>query len=155
MQIIMGLWRRLIICLHAALHVTDLTRLVSYAVKVVWQSLNLLYVLFFKCNSSFLLIQNPPAIPAIPVSWFYCYASRVELAIDWHNYAHTIMALSLGQNHFLVRLATSIESYFGAKARHNFCVTKAMQEDLDKKWRIQYDYILSHMQLNGFVFNII
>ncbi|XP_008214312.2 chitobiosyldiphosphodolichol beta-mannosyltransferase isoform X2 [Nasonia vitripennis] len=115
----------------------QLTRLLSYAVKVVWQSLNLSYVLFFKCNSSFLLIQNPPAIPTIPVCWFYCYARRVEFAIDWHNYAHTIMALSLGQNHRLVKLATFIESFFGAKARHNFCVTKAMQEDLEKKWKIQ------------------
>ena len=114
-----------------------LNRIVSYVLKVIWQSVNLLYILFFKCNSSFLLLQNPPAIPSIPICWFYCYATKVEYCIDWHNYAHTILALTLGNNHFLVNLATSIESYFGAKAKHNFCVTKAMQTDLHKNWNIQ------------------
>ncbi|XP_014209476.2 chitobiosyldiphosphodolichol beta-mannosyltransferase-like [Copidosoma floridanum] len=113
------------------------TKLLAYAIKVIWQSVNLLYVLFFKCSSTFLLLQNPPAIPTIPVCWFYCLIAKVEFAIDWHNYAHTIMALSLGQNHFLVKLATSIESYFGAKAAQNFCVTKAMQKDLNDKWNIK------------------
>lgn len=114
-----------------------LTRLVSYAVKVIWQSVNLAYVLFFKCNSSFLLLQNPPAVPSIPICWFYCYVCKVDFVIDWHNYAHSIMALSLGNDHPLVRLARSIESYFGGKSRNNFCVTKGMQEDLARKWSIQ------------------
>lgn len=121
----------------AVFNVAGLTRLLSYAVKVVWQSLNLSYILFLRCNSSFLLVQNPPAVPTIPICWFYCYACKVEFAIDWHNYAHSILALSLGANHRLVKLATFIESFFGATARHNFCVSKGMQKKLDEEWKIQ------------------
>lgn len=47
------------------------------------------------------------------------------------------MALSLSKKHFLVKLATTIESFYGTKAKHNFCVTKAMQEDLKEKWKVQ------------------
>lgn len=119
------------------LKLTGINRLLSYAIKVIWQSLNLLYILFSKCNSTFLLLQNPPAVPTIPICWIYCLFAKVEFVIDWHNYAHTIMAMSLGRNHVLVQFSKFIEMYFGAKAFQNFCVTRAMQEDLKKKWNIK------------------
>lgn len=82
-------------------------------------------------------MQNPPAIPTIPVCWFYCVLMETQFIIDWHNYAHSLMALSLGKNHTLVRLARIIETKFGCRAKNNFCVTKAMKEDLEKRWAIQ------------------
>ncbi|XP_058797980.1 chitobiosyldiphosphodolichol beta-mannosyltransferase [Phymastichus coffea] len=115
----------------------NFSKTLAYTVKVIWQSTDLLYTLLFKCSSSFLLLQNPPAIPTIPICWFYCLIRKIEFAIDWHNYAYTIMALSLSEKHRLVKLATLIESLYGTKAKHNFCVTKAMQEDLKKRWNIQ------------------
>lgn len=56
--------------------------------------------------------------------------------IDWHNYAYTILALSLGQQHKLVKISKWTEEYFGRKADANLCVTKAMKEDLAEKWGI-------------------
>lgn len=82
-------------------------------------------------------MQNPPAIPTIPVCWFYCVLMRVQFTIDWHNYAHSLMALNLGKNHALVKLAKIIEIIFGRRASNNFCVTKAMKEDLRKRWSIK------------------
>ncbi|XP_071651528.1 chitobiosyldiphosphodolichol beta-mannosyltransferase-like isoform X2 [Temnothorax longispinosus] len=112
-------------------------RLLCYVVKVVWQTADLSWLLLRKRISDSLITQNPPAIPTIPVCWFYCVLIQAQFTIDWHNYAHSLMALSLGENHVLVRLARRIETTFGRRAKNNFCVTKAMKEDLEKKWAIQ------------------
>lgn len=57
--------------------------------------------------------------------------------VDWHNYGYSILALSLGERHLLVRFYKWIEFYFGAKAAAHLCVTKAMREDLDKHFKIR------------------
>lgn len=82
-------------------------------------------------------MQNPPAIPTIPICWLYCIVMNTQFIIDWHNYAHSLMALSLGNDHILVNLTKYIEKIFGRRANNNFCVTKAMKEDLEKTWGIQ------------------
>lgn len=112
-------------------------RLLCYIVKVLWQTVDLLFLLIGKRISGSLIMQNPPAIPTIPVCWFYCVLMGVQFTIDWHNYAHSLMALSLGKNHALVRLARIIETTFGRKAKNNFCVTEAMKEDLEERWAIK------------------
>jgi len=86
---------------------------------------------------SFILLQNPPSIPAIPVCWFVSRIRGFQLIVDWHNYGHTIMALSLGKNHKLVKISHFIEQWFGKYADHNFCVTKAMAKDLKENWGIR------------------
>lgn len=82
-------------------------------------------------------MQNPPAIPTIPITWLYCVLMEVQLIIDWHNYAYSIMALSLGKEHALVKLARFIEMTFGRRAGINICVSNAMREDLQKRWGIK------------------
>ncbi|KYN44169.1 Chitobiosyldiphosphodolichol beta-mannosyltransferase [Trachymyrmex septentrionalis] len=114
-----------------------LPRLFCYIIKVIWQTADLLWLLFCKRLSDAVITQNPPAIPTIPICWFYCVLTEAQFTIDWHNYAHSIMALSLGENHILVRLSKNIETMFGCRAKNNFCVSKAMKEDLEKKWAIQ------------------
>ncbi|XP_051174618.1 chitobiosyldiphosphodolichol beta-mannosyltransferase [Leptopilina boulardi] len=113
------------------------TRLFSYVIKVIWQSVNLLAILLGKCHSSHLMLQNPPAIPTIPICWLFCILSNAKFVIDWHNYAYSIMALNLSHTHILVKFAKFIESYFGKKADYNFCVTKSMKNDLKIKWGIE------------------
>ncbi|KAL6425752.1 hypothetical protein ACFW04_009673 [Cataglyphis niger] len=114
-----------------------LPRLLCYIVKVAWQTIDLLQLLVRKRISGSLIIQNPPAIPTIPICWLYCVIMNTQFIIDWHNYAHSLMALSLGKDHILVNLARRIEKIFGRRAKNNFCVTKAMKEDLEKTWGIQ------------------
>ncbi|XP_036144609.1 chitobiosyldiphosphodolichol beta-mannosyltransferase isoform X2 [Monomorium pharaonis] len=115
----------------------ELPRFFCYVIKVVWQTADLSWLLLHKHISDSLITQNPPAIPTIPICWFYCTLTEARFIIDWHNYAHSIMALSLGKNHFLVRLSRIIETTFGYRAKNNICVTKAMQQDLEKKWSIR------------------
>lgn len=114
-----------------------LPRLLYYIIKVVWQAVDISQLLVRKCISGSLIIQNPPAIPTIPICWLYCVVMNTRFIIDWHNYAHSLMALSLGNDHILVSLAKHIEEIFGRRAKNNFCVTKAMKEDLEKTWGIQ------------------
>lgn len=117
--------------------VTGLPRIFSYGIKVVWQSLTLLVTLIPKRRSSYLIIQNPPAIPAVPICWFYCAIMRVQFVIDWHNYAYTIQALGSKSDDVFVRLTRVIEFWFGRKARGNICVSQAMKIDLEKRWKIE------------------
>lgn len=49
--------------------------------------------------------QNPPGLPGMAVAWLVCVLRGSRFVVDWHNYGFTIMALSLGAAHPLVRLA--------------------------------------------------
>lgn len=109
-----------------------------YAIKVIWQSFTLLAALALKRRSSYLILQNPPAIPTIPLCWLYCRITRIQFTIDWHNYAHTIQALGSRSEDAFVKLTRVIEFFFGSKAHSNLCVSKAMQSDLEKKWKIKW-----------------
>ncbi|XP_033327166.1 chitobiosyldiphosphodolichol beta-mannosyltransferase [Megalopta genalis] len=110
--------------------------LVRYLIKTLWQTVSLCWVLFKKPISTHVLIQNAPAVPTIPVCWFYCVAVNSQFIVDWHNYAYTIMALHLRNDHLLVKVAKAIEIFFGSKAQSNFCVSGALKEDLQVTWGI-------------------
>lgn len=118
--------------------------------------------------------QNPPGLPSIAVAWFVCVLRGSRLIIDWHNYGYTIMALSHGERHPVVRLAkwsvlsgwwrftvwtldvfsdscvfihlsySRYEHFFGPLATHNLCVTNAMKDDLQKDWGIKYDLFCTY-----------
>jgi len=51
------------------------------------------------------LFQNPPCIPTFAVAMVVCWLRGCRLLIDWHNYGYTIMGLSLGYQHVLVKFA--------------------------------------------------
>ncbi|XP_038843085.1 chitobiosyldiphosphodolichol beta-mannosyltransferase-like isoform X2 [Salvelinus namaycush] len=111
-------------------------RMVSYVTKVILQSLQLLLVLLKTDVQSHILIQNPPGLPSIMVTWLVCGLRGSRFIIDWHNYGYTIMALSHGPDHPIVRLAQWYEQLFGRFSSHNLCVSNAMKEDLQNNWNI-------------------
>lgn len=112
-------------------------RYLNYLVKTIWQALNLLFLLAIARKPDVLIVQNPPAIPALIICWLFCRIIGAKFVIDWHNYAHTIMALNLSENHKLVLITKKVEMFIGQKADANFCVTNAMKDDLNKKYNIQ------------------
>lgn len=105
-------------------------RYLNYLFKTIWQTLNLLFLLAIARKPHVLIVQNPPAIPALVVCWLFCKIICAKFVIDWHNYAHTIMALNLSKNHRLVKITKSVEKFIGQRADASFCVTKAMRDDL-------------------------
>ena len=48
--------------------------------------------------------------------------------IDWHNYSHTILSMSLSPSHPLVTMTHILETLFGRVAQGGFCVTEAMRQ---------------------------
>lgn len=106
--------------------------------KTVWQAVSLFLTLLITGKCDYLLCQNPPAVPTLPVCRFYCLVTKTKFIIDWHNYGHTIMALSISNNlKIILKLYTFIERYFGQSAQNNLCVTYAMKEDLSENWNIR------------------
>lgn len=83
------------------------------------------------------MLQNPPAIPTIPICWFYCFVSQTKFVIDWHNYAYSIMSMTVGRENVLVKITMFIESFFGKCADINFCVTNGMKTNLNEHWNIE------------------
>ncbi|KAK5642070.1 hypothetical protein RI129_008237 [Pyrocoelia pectoralis] len=117
--------------------VLPLPRTLNYIFKTLWQSFTLLFVLVMNNTPDTVIVQNPPAVPSLLICWFYTLLARANLIIDWHNYAHTIMALSVGPTNVLVKLTKEIEHFIGKRANVNFCVTKAMRKDLEERWSIK------------------
>lgn len=132
----------------------NLPNLLKYIFKSLWQMLSLFITLFSIRRPDKILCQNPPGIPTLFVCYVYCLVfSRCKFIIDWHNYTYSILSLNAATDgksiatgmsaaansqRPIVRLAKRFESYFGRKSSHNFCVTKAMQVDLQKNWNIQW-----------------
>ncbi|XP_029912922.1 chitobiosyldiphosphodolichol beta-mannosyltransferase isoform X1 [Myripristis murdjan] len=112
-------------------------KILTYMTKVILQSLQLLHVLLKMELQSHILMQNPPGLPSIAVACLVCGLRGTRVIIDWHNYGYTIMALSHGAGHPVVRLAKWYEHFFGPLATHNLCVTKAMKDDLQRNWGIK------------------
>ncbi|XP_014878975.1 chitobiosyldiphosphodolichol beta-mannosyltransferase isoform X2 [Poecilia latipinna] len=112
-------------------------KLLTYVTKTVVQSVQLLHVLLSLELQAHILMQNPPGLPGIAVAWLVCVLRGSTFIIDWHNYGYTIMALSLGASHPLVRLAKRYEHLFGPLASHSLCVTNAMKDDLQKNWGVE------------------
>lgn len=112
-------------------------RLIRYAVKAFWQTISLLLTLFITGRCNYLLCQNPPAIPMLPVCRIYCLVTRTKFIIDWHNYAFSIMSMSIPQDHLLLKISKFLERFFGQSSDQNLCVTYAMKEDLLQNWNIE------------------
>jgi beta-1,4-mannosyltransferase len=83
-----------------------------------------------------LLVQDPPALPTLPVAWCAARLRRSRLVIDWHNFGETLLALQLGASHPVVRLAGAIERAFGRLADAHLCVSHAMHDALATAWAI-------------------
>ncbi|KAF2983697.1 hypothetical protein EK904_011453, partial [Melospiza melodia maxima] len=112
-------------------------KLLQYVLKVLVQSVQLLYTLLRIEQPSYILLQNPPGLPSIAVAWVAGLWWGSSLIIDWHNYGYSIMSLSHGRSHPLVLLAKWYEKLFGRLSDYNLCVTDAMRKDLWVNFKIK------------------
>lgn len=67
---------------------------------------------------------------------FISFLRNSKLAIDWHNFGYTVLAMKLGQRHPTVQVAALYEGLFGRAADTHFAVSKAMVRALNNKWAI-------------------
>ncbi|XP_061455872.1 chitobiosyldiphosphodolichol beta-mannosyltransferase isoform X2 [Rhineura floridana] len=112
-------------------------KVLQYIAKVIVQSIQLFYMMLRIAKPSYVLLQNPPGLPSIAVTWAACLLRSSKLIIDWHNYGYTIMSLTHGKGHPVVRIAKWYEEFFGRLSDYNICVTNAMKEDLQMNCNIR------------------
>jgi beta-1,4-mannosyltransferase len=99
-------------------------------------SLRLAVALMTIPKPDLLLVQNPPSIPALQVSWIAARLRRARLVIDWHNLGYTILALRLGRRHLAVRLARWLEMIFGRAADAHLCVSRGFSRFLAERFKL-------------------
>ncbi|KAG7034852.1 UDP-glycosyltransferase TURAN [Cucurbita argyrosperma subsp. argyrosperma] len=113
-------------------------RPVTLLLKPLIQFLMLLWFLIVRIHSpAFFIVQNPPSVPTLIAVKWASILKRSAFIIDWHNFGHTLLALSLGRNSSFVAVYRWIEKHFGKMADGSFCVTKAMQHELAENWDIK------------------
>lgn len=113
--------------------------LVIGPLKALYLSASLIWTLLFKAtSSSHIMVQNPPAIPTLPMVQLARLILGSKLIIDWHNTAYSILALKLGsERHPMARLAKWIEATFGKHATLHLFVTEAEKSALSQLWGLR------------------
>jgi beta-1,4-mannosyltransferase len=79
------------------------------------------------------LVQNPPGIPVLWLSWATTRLRRAHWMVDWHNLGYSLLGIALGHDHALVRWARRHELYWGASADRHLCVSKTMAAWLQER----------------------
>ncbi|CAE6518134.1 unnamed protein product [Rhizoctonia solani] len=114
-------------------------------IKLAIQAVSLLWTLLFKMPTpEYILVQNPPSIPTLVLVQLVCWLRGCKLVIDWHNLGYSILALRLGGEHRLVKLAKLIERTFGRRAFLHLFVTDAMKKKLVQEWNLEGQTLTLH-----------
>jgi beta-1,4-mannosyltransferase len=103
--------------------------LFSAIIKIIVQVFYLIYTLMTIPKFNFLILQNPPGIPAIYICSIICFIRRGIFVLDWHNYGYTILQCN-GRNRLICYIAKLYEKLYGHSSHINFCVSDAMKENL-------------------------
>jgi len=100
--------------------------------NVLRQTWSLLVALAWRVpRPAVILVQNPPAIPTLAVTWLAARLRNARLIVDWHNLGWAMLAHSLGERHPFVRLARRHERWAGRRADAHLCVSRALADRLD------------------------
>uniref|UniRef100_A0A804M093 Uncharacterized protein n=1 Tax=Zea mays TaxID=4577 RepID=A0A804M093_MAIZE len=105
------------------------------------------------CEKVFDLLKNPPSVPTLAAVKLASWLRGAKFIVDWHKFGYTLSGLSHGRSHIIVKIYFWFEKYFRQMADGAFCVTKAMQHELDQNWGIRatvlYDQSASLMEKHG------
>jgi len=77
-----------------------------------------------------ILLQNPPSFPTLSAAMLASSWLGSTVIVDWHNYGFSLLALRLGELHWLVGVARWYEFRAGRRADAHLCVSQAMRADL-------------------------
>jgi beta-1,4-mannosyltransferase len=128
-----------------------LALLVHAASRQVLQAVQLLRTLGLRTRApDVVLVQTPPALPALPLALLIARARGARLVVDWHNFSHSMLSLRLSSGHPVVQAVRWSERTIGARADAHLCVSRAMQAELAGSWNIRatvlYDRPASRFQ---------
>ncbi|GCE99147.1 mannosyltransferase [Zygosaccharomyces mellis] len=103
--------------------------------KVFYQFFEICKHLWRLRGSDYILMQNPPTIPLLPIAVLF-RLTGCKLIIDWHNLGYSILQLKFGGSfwHPFVIIYFLTEWFFAKFAAYHLTVTKAMKNYLVTKF---------------------
>ncbi|XP_065020911.1 UDP-glycosyltransferase TURAN-like isoform X1 [Musa acuminata AAA Group] len=124
-----------------SIHLRGLSKISSALTLVIKAALQFVILVWFLCvkipRPDVFLVQNPPSVPTLAAVKLSSWLRRSKFIIDWHNFGYTLLGLSHGRSHIIVKTYHWFESYFGRMTDGSLCVTRAMQHELAENWRIK------------------
>ncbi|CAN6226283.1 unnamed protein product [Urochloa humidicola] len=118
--------------------ISKISGALALLLKAAIQFVILVWFLCFKIpRPDVLLVQNPPSVPTLAAVKLASLLRGAKFIVDWHNFGYTLLGLSHGRSHIIVKIYFWFEKHFGRMADGAFCVTKAMQHELAQNWGIR------------------
>ncbi|WVZ55701.1 hypothetical protein U9M48_006328 [Paspalum notatum var. saurae] len=118
--------------------ISKISGALALILKAALQFVLLVWFLCFKirCPDIF-IVQNPPSVPTLAAVKLASWLRGAKFIVDWHNFGYTLLGLSHGRSHIVVKIYFWFEKHFGQMADGALCVTKAMQHELFQNWGIR------------------
>lgn len=98
----------------------------SSLLRAVGQARRLLITLLRAPKADVILVQNPPAVPTLAVTWLVARLRGSRCIIDWHNLSHTVAAIRLGESHRAVKAIARSERRWARRADGHMAVSQAL-----------------------------
>jgi beta-1,4-mannosyltransferase len=110
---------------------------VMSVLRTVAVGVRLLAVLMRLRRPDVILVQCPPAVPTLALTWLAARLRRARFVIDWHNLSHTVLALRLGDAHRAVRALARSERRWARRADGHLTVSKALAAYLARAYGVR------------------
>lgn len=102
-------------------------------------------------GAELVLVRNPPAFPAVEVTWLALRAKGVRFVIDWHNLGYTLLRRRVGGWHPAVRFARWLERRDAVRVDGNLCVSRGLAAFLDSRFGVKGARVLYDRPASAFV----
>ena len=106
------------------------------ALRALGQAVRLFATLMRIPKPDVILVQNPPAVPALSIAWLASRMRKARFVIDWHNLSHTVAAVKVGDHHRAVRALARSERRWAKRADAHLTVSKALAEWLARQYKV-------------------
>ena len=109
----------------------------SSLARGIGQGLRLLRILMRIPKPDVILVQNPPAFPALFIAWLASRLRGARFVIDWHNLSHTIAAVKVGDRHRAVKAIERSERRWAKRANAHLTVSRALADWLAREFKVK------------------
>ena len=107
------------------------------AARAARQGAGLFWTLMRLPRPDVLLVQTPPASPSLAVARRVAQLRGARLVIDWHNLAHTVLAVRLGDGHRAVRALKRSERRWSRRADAHLAVSRGLADWLEREYGVR------------------
>jgi beta-1,4-mannosyltransferase len=116
---------------------TSVSRFVfASALRAAAHALSAFRILMRVPRPDVILVGNPPAVPALGVSWLVARLRRARLVIDWQDLSHRRAAAQVGESHRLVRSIARSERRWARRADAHIVATQALADWLKREYGV-------------------